>query len=79
MKSGLASGMPADIVALDACHPALAARKSDMILDSWIFAGGAGCVDSVWAGGVRQVEGGRHVARGAVAARYAAALERLTA
>lgn len=79
VKSGLAAGMPADIVALDACHPALAARKSDMILDSWIFAGGAGCVDSVWAGGVRQVEGGRHIARGAIAARYAAALERLTA
>lgn len=78
-KHGLATGMPADIVALDACHPALAARKSDMILDSWIFAGGAGCVDAVWAGGVRQVEGGRHVAREAIAARYAAALERLAA
>lgn len=79
VKHGLAPDMPADIVALDACHPALAARKSDMILDSWIFAGGAGCVDAVWIGGVRQVEDGRHVAREAIAARYAAALERLAA
>lgn len=79
MQCGLAAGMPADIVALSACHPALAARKSDMIVDSWIFAGGADCVDSVWVGGVRKVEGGRHVARGAIAARYAAALESLTA
>lgn len=79
VKCGLVTGMPADIVALSACHPALAARKSDMILDSWIFAGGAGCVDTVWAGGVRQVEGGRHVAREAIAARYAATLERLIA
>jgi formimidoylglutamate deiminase len=79
VKCGLAAGMPADIVALDACHPAFAAREGDMILDSWIFAGGAGCVDSVWAGGVRQVKDGRHVAREAIAARYAVALERLTA
>ncbi|WP_184065477.1 formimidoylglutamate deiminase [Sphingosinicella soli] len=79
VKCGLTAGMPADIVALSACHPSLAARKSDMILDSWIFAGGAGCVDTVWAGGVRQVQNGRHIARDAAEVRYAAALERLIA
>lgn len=78
-EAGLAAGKPADIVSLAACHPSLAAREGDMILDSWIFAGGAGAVDSVWQAGRKCVSEGRHVARGAITARYRAALERILA
>ena len=66
----------ADLVSLDLASPLLAGRRDDEVLDAWIFAG-ARAVDCVWSGGVRKVEGGRHVAREAVAARFVAAIERL--
>jgi formimidoylglutamate deiminase len=56
-------GVRADLVELDACHPLLAGRSGDAILDSWIFAGGAAMVRSVWVAGRRQVRDGRHVRR----------------
>lgn len=66
--SGLKEGAPADIVTLDASHPALAARTGDAVLDSWIFAGGA--VDCVWRHGRKVVAHGRHEKRAAVAQLY---------
>jgi formiminoglutamate deiminase len=76
-SDGLAVGAAADIVSLRGDDTAFAGRTGDAILDSWIFGGGACLVDCVWRGGVRRVEGGRHVARDAIAARYRAAMAKL--
>ncbi|NOJ39212.1 formimidoylglutamate deiminase [Bradyrhizobium australiense] len=57
---GIQAGARADIVTLDAAHPSLAGRRGDAILDGWIFAAGKGAIDTVWAGGTKIVEGGRH-------------------
>jgi formiminoglutamate deiminase len=77
--SGIAAGASADIVALDAAHPALADRDGDLALDSWIFAARRGAVDAVWREGVKLVSGGRHRDGGAVAARCRATLARVLA
>ena len=72
--AGIAPGAPADLAALDmASVPWLPADKA---LDHFVFAGGIG-VDTVWCGGVRRVEGGRHVQRDAIEARFAAAMHDL--
>jgi formiminoglutamate deiminase len=73
----LALGAPADCVSLDAEHPAMLGRSGDTLLDAWIFAAGNGAVDSVWVHGLKQVASGRHIARGAVLARFRAATERM--
>jgi cytosine/adenosine deaminase-related metal-dependent hydrolase len=78
-RSGLAAGASADVVSLNHEHPALVGRSADALLDGWIFAGGAGCVDSVWRRGERLVERGRHRRAGAIGAAYAAALRRVLA
>ncbi|WP_371876849.1 formimidoylglutamate deiminase [Phenylobacterium sp. LH3H17] len=75
----LAAGEPADIVTLDAEHPALAARRGDPLIDSWVFAGRRDVVDGVWRAGVKLVSGGRHRARDAVADRYRKAVARVLA
>ena len=75
----LRQGAPADCVALDAVHPALAGRADDGLLDSWIFAAGNGAIDCVWVRGGKQVSNGRHHAREAVYARFRAATERMAA
>ncbi|UHC18044.1 formimidoylglutamate deiminase [Methylobacterium currus] len=76
---GLAAGAPADCVALAGTDPALIERSGDALLDGWIFAAGSRAVEAVWVDGRQVVAGGRHVAREAVAARYAGALGRLMA
>ena len=76
---GIATGAAADLVSLTAADPALAARRGDAILDSWIFGRGARLVDCVWRRGVQCVTGGRHVARAAIDARYRAAMQALLA
>ena len=76
---GLAPGAPADCVALAGTDPALIERRGDALLDGWIFAAGSRAVDAVWVAGRQVVAGGRHHAREAVGARYAAALGRLMA
>ena len=75
--SGIAAGAPADIVSLDAGHPALAGHGPETILDAWVFNAGKALVDCVWTRGVKRVEGGRHVEREPVRKRFAAAMERL--
>ena len=74
---GVAPGAPADLVSLDADHPALAGHGADTVLDAWVFGRNAGLVDCVWTRGVKRVEGGRHVARDAVRRRYATTMARL--
>lgn len=76
---GLAEGALADIVSLDADHPAVAGHGPETLLDAWVFGRGADLVDCVWTRGTRRVEGGRHVFRDGVRRRYAAALQRLRA
>jgi len=71
--SGLTVGAPADIVALAVDGPA----ERDGVLDHWIFARGS--VQTVWRGGRKVVEQGRHVSRDAIAARYRRVMERLVA
>ncbi|HRD29690.1 MAG TPA: formimidoylglutamate deiminase, partial [Caulobacter sp.] len=65
----IAVGARCDLVVLDTDHPTLAGRVDDLILDSLVFAG-SGAIDQVWSAGTRIVEGGRHVARDAIAAAY---------
>jgi len=71
---GLVPGAPADFVTLDRGHPTLAGRAGDALLDAFVFADSRGMIDAVWRGGRQWVEGGRHVARDAVVARYVRAL-----
>jgi formimidoylglutamate deiminase len=75
----LAEGMRADIVALDAEHPALAAKRGDLLLDGWVFAGGRECVRDVWAHGRHVVREGRHSDRDVVRHGFARTLEKLLA
>lgn len=79
VASGIAPGNDADIVALDGDHPALAERKGDVVLDSWIFAARGGAIDSVWRRGVKLVSGGRHRAAEAAGIRYRSTLRKLLA
>ncbi|TGP46538.1 formimidoylglutamate deiminase [bacterium M00.F.Ca.ET.230.01.1.1] len=67
--SRIAAGGPADFVSLDAGHPSLAGKAGDALLDAWIFANGSK-VDCVWVHGKKQVSGGRHTKREAVAKRF---------
>ena len=76
-RAGVAPGMDADLVALDLDQPTLVERGGETLLDAWMFAGAR--IDRVWAQGVLKVEGGRHVARAAVYARFRQTLRRLTA
>jgi formiminoglutamate deiminase len=69
VTSGIAVGNAADIVALDLRHPALAGAGSDL-LDRWIFAARPGTIDSVWRGGRKLVDHGRHIAADTIADRY---------
>lgn len=75
----LAAGTRADIVTLDARHPALAGKTGDALLDGWLFAAARSPVESVYVGGRRLVSGGRHLAAGAVARKFARATARLLA
>lgn len=79
-KTGsLKVGASADIVSLAADHAALAERREDEILDSWIFAAGRAAVDCVWRAGVKVVINGRHHRRDALLARYRQTLQGLLA
>lgn len=76
---GLAEGNSADFVGLDAGHAAFATIAPALRLDAAIFTAGREAIDGVWRRGRKVVSGGRHVARDAIAARYAGALARLSA
>jgi formimidoylglutamate deiminase len=76
---GLASGAPANLVALNAAHPGFAGCAGDSLLDAWIFGGAAQAIDCVWVRGAKLVEGGRHRAREGVLARFRSAMDELGA
>lgn len=71
------AGAPADLIALDSAALPEAAAGGDRLLDAWIFRNVAGAVTDVWRRGAHVVQGGRHVRRGDIEARYRAALARL--
>lgn len=73
------TGALADLVALDADHPALAGLSGDRMLDAWVFAGGDDLVTDVWAAGRHVVKDGRHIKRDAVASRFNKTMARLRA
>jgi formiminoglutamate deiminase len=77
VEAGLKVGAPADIISLDADHPALAARGGDDLVDSFIFAGAP--ISAVWRAGRKLVSDGVHHRRAAVSARYRQVLGRLRA
>jgi formiminoglutamate deiminase len=75
----LAVGLRADIVLLDETHPDLATRRGDEWLDAWIFVAGRAAVKTVFVGGEKIVESGRHVAQSGIDARYRTLAANLTA
>jgi formiminoglutamate deiminase len=79
VASGLAVGLPADILSLDLEHPSLAGRTPDSLLDGLIFAAGRSGIDCVWRYGEKVVSHGRHRERSRVGARYLSVLGKLTA
>jgi cytosine/adenosine deaminase-related metal-dependent hydrolase len=54
-------------------------KRGDALLDGWIFAAGRTAVDRVWRGGIKVVEGGRHLKGEVIKARYRRTLGRLLA
>jgi len=70
----LAVGARADVVCLDMDHPDMGGREGDLALDTFVFALGRSVIGSVYAGGRRVVEKGRHTGRSAIDARYRRAL-----
>ncbi|RVC25840.1 formimidoylglutamate deiminase, partial [Mesorhizobium sp. M7A.F.Ca.CA.004.04.2.1] len=76
--SQIAAGASADLVSLDPKNPSLAGKSGDAILDAWIFANG-GKVDCVWVHGFKQVSGGTHVKREAIAERFRSVMTALSA
>jgi len=73
----IAPGLLADLVALDASHVDLLDQTGDALLDCWIFAGSDALVRDVWSAGRHVVRDGRHHARDAIVAAYAAAIRPL--
>jgi len=75
----IAEGKRADIVVLDADHPALAERQGDAVLDAWIFSGGDACVRDVFVAGDHLVEDGHHRDEARIFDTYRAAMRKLNA
>jgi len=75
VAAGLQVGASADLVELDAAHPALQARQDDAWLASWVFAARNGALRSVWRHGRQCVAEGRHLQREAITTAFAAALK----
>ena len=74
VAAGLQPGASADLLELDADHPAMIARDGDALLDSWVFAARNGALRSVWRRGRQCVADGRHLQRDTITARFAQAL-----
>ncbi len=72
-------GMRADLVVLDADHPALVGRRGHAVLDSWIFSGTDNAVRDVMVGGEWVVRDGRHSREEAVDRAYARVVRGLAA
>ncbi len=71
---GIATGAPADLVALDS--QMADAGDGDRLLNTWLFGQGVG-VDRVWVGGHEVVRDGRHIHRDEAASAYQIVLRSL--
>ncbi len=72
-------GKRADLVVLDAEHPALVGREGHAVLDSWVFSGTDNPVRDVMVAGQWVVKRGRHPREEAVRSAYAEAVKRVGA
>ena len=77
-SGAVSEGQWADAVILDVTQASVAGLSGDMLLDAHVFAGPAPVRD-LWSAGRHIVREGRHVARDAVAARFADVVTRLRA
>jgi formimidoylglutamate deiminase len=75
----IAPGHRADIMVLDADHPALIGRSGDAALDTWIFSAGNAAVKDVFAGGRHVVKDHHHINEDRIAQRFRDAIRRLSA
>ncbi len=74
----IAPGFRADLVHLDGQHPLLAGRRGDAMLDTFVFASGAGpMIRDVMVGGLRRVREGLHADETRARRDLARAVERL--
>ena len=73
----LAPGYRADIVVLDADHPALIGREGDDVIDSWIFSGGSACVKDVFVAGQPVIQDRHHPREAEIEKAFRAAVKRL--
>ena len=71
---GIEIGKRADLVVLEAGHPALVGRDGAAVLDSWVFSGTDNPVRDVMVGGEWVVRDGRHPLEEVVAEAFAAAV-----
>ncbi|HXS52494.1 MAG TPA: formimidoylglutamate deiminase [Usitatibacter sp.] len=75
----IAPGCRADLVVLDADHPALWDKPPEMVPDAWIFSGDASCVRDVMTGGAWRIRDRCHPGEEELSGRYRAALASLGA
>ncbi|WP_417274396.1 formimidoylglutamate deiminase [Celeribacter halophilus] len=73
----IATGLWADLLALDDLGPDGCAKAGDGLLDTWIFARDDRSVRDVWSAGRHMVQDGRHIERDAIVPAYAQVMERL--
>ncbi|MFM9975011.1 MAG: formimidoylglutamate deiminase [Beijerinckiaceae bacterium] len=73
----IAAGKRADFVVLDTDHAAFVCGGPAHWLDAYLFNAGNRAIDRVMVGGVTLVEGGYHLKRQAVAARFAQCMAKL--
>ncbi|RYI27761.1 MAG: formimidoylglutamate deiminase, partial [Acetobacteraceae bacterium] len=70
-------GQWADFLALDTGDLRLEGLTGDKLLDAFVFAGRDGLVADLWSAGRHIVQGGRHIARDAIATRFRLTMRRL--
>jgi formimidoylglutamate deiminase len=73
----IASGVWADLVAIDSTSTQLMTLKTEQLLDGWIFASPRSPVTDLWSAGRHCVRGGVHTARAAIEKRYRSTMLRL--
>ncbi|OOY03209.1 formimidoylglutamate deiminase [Thioclava sp. F28-4] len=76
-SGAIATGLWADLLALDDLGPDGQGRLGDVLLDTWIFARDDRAVRDVWSAGRHVVQDGRHVQRDAIARAYGRVTKRL--
>jgi formimidoylglutamate deiminase len=73
----IAPGVRCDMVVLDPNHPALIGRIGDEAVDSWVFSGGAACVNDVIVGGEIVIRERQHRRQDEILHNFRAAIGRL--